>query len=74
MSRRVETLEVTLAALRTAGYLPTWAYSGGGHIKIHASGLPPITVSSTPGDVNAARQASRTVRKIIARNQLTPAR
>ncbi len=73
MVSRSATLEATLDELRTAGYSPTWE-QGRKHIKIHVEGLPPITVSGTSSDANAAKVARRAVRKIMAQNQLTPQR
>ena len=70
---RSETLVATLEELRKAGFVPTYEH-GGKHIKIRAEGLPPITVSASASDCYAAKQARRTVRKIIAQNPLTTPR
>lgn len=68
MPKRIETLEITLAILKGAGYVPTFQRSGGNHYKIRCEGLPPICVSSTSSDRNAVHQARRTVQRIIAQN------
>lgn len=62
-----EALEATLSVLRDEGFTPCIILYGK-HLKVKCNGLPPIAVSRSASDVNAVRQARRTVRKIIAQN------
>jgi hypothetical protein len=68
MARQNEPLEATLDELRKAGFVPVEMHKRGGHWKIKCNGLPPITCSATAGDINAANQARRTTRRILAQN------
>ncbi len=65
---RNEPLEATIDELRKAGYSPTWQ-QGRKHFKVRAAGLPAIAVGCSSSDCNAAKQARRTVRRIIAQNR-----
>ena len=66
--RNDESLNVTLAELRLAGYTNPVIVRNN-HWKIKVDGLPPITVSVTASDPMAVYMARRTVRKIIAQNR-----
>lgn len=67
MARNDESLEVTLAELRAAGFVPVVTRCR--HWKIKCVGLPPITVSVSASDPYASHAARRTVRKIIVQNR-----
>lgn len=65
--RNDESLAVTIAELKAAGYSPVVIRNK--HWKIKCDGLPPITVSVSASDPMAVHMARRTVRKVLAQNR-----